>query len=123
MRLKNYEYFVRKYFNKKGGISIYKLENSEAIGNFTIMDEGTDKMSFGVASFKLKNHFMKGWILDGLCPYEFMESLCREHSDKAIAAITEADKVVDDLLEFKLLVKNAPERIKVDEFRYPPEKK
>lgn len=123
MKLGEYTYEVTKYYNANGGISIYKLTTDAAEATFTVLDEGTENVSFGVASFKLKHHFLKGWILEGLCPYEFMEDLCHEHSAEAIAAIQEADKVVEGLLAFKMLIKNAPERIKVDKYEYPPEKR
>ena len=122
MKLGENIYKITKYYNSKGGISIYELTTEKADAKFTVLDEGTENISFGVASFKLKKHFLKGWILDGLCPYEFMEELCHEHSKEAIAAIQEADEVVEELLAFKLLIKNAPEQIKVDIHTYPPEK-
>lgn len=122
MKLKNYTYSVLKYVNRRAGFTFYVLESEQARCRITMMDEGTEKMSVGLTSYELKKYLMKGWVLDGHYPYEYKGLFARERSKQIIEAITEADKVVDDLIQFRMMLKNRCE-IQVDEYRFPPEEK
>lgn len=120
MKLINYKYHIVKYINQKADLTFYKLESQEASCQITVTGENSPQRNVGLTSFKLKQQFLKGWVLDNYSPYDFFGELSRERSESAVKAIRTANKVVDDLKEIKKIIEENPDLIQVDEYQYPP---